>query len=131
MPLPLVCAVTTSIRSFPRKREPSARLFGAELWTLGPRLRRDERREERSCGRMLQRAAHDGAHEIAAILGRGLVILHRLHGVGRRFGGGAEGAVGGRLAVERAFRLGNAARMRLGTADADARAGDLAAFQPV
>ena len=38
--------------------------------------------------RGLQRAAHNGADEIAAVLGAGLRILERVDGIGSRIGGG-------------------------------------------
>ena len=70
--------------------------------------------------------AHHGAHQIAPVVGIGLVIHQRIDGVGGRFGGGAEEFVARRLAVERGFGFRDAARARLGAADADTGVGDLA-----
>src|SRR6185437_9860126 len=112
MPLPLVCAVMTHLPDPPPAKRWGGSICNRLRLQIGvggilcsavcpPPLTPPHPTQERvgggerirlayarSCVRLLQRAAHDGAHEIAAILGRGLVILHRLDRVRGRFGGG-------------------------------------------
>src|SRR6185437_13376714 len=85
----------------------------------------------RSSGRMLQRAPHHGAHQVASVFGVGLVILERVDNGGSGFGGGAENGVTRRLAGERGLGLRDAPRRGLGAADADARIADFAALQAI
>ena len=80
---------------------------------------------------MLQRAPHHRAHQIAPVIGIGLMIFQRIDGLGRRFRRGAENFVARRLAFERGFGFRNAARARLGAAKPDARLRDLAALQTI
>ena len=80
----------------------------------------------RSSCRAVERPACHGEHEIAPIFGADLDILKRLDRRGGRLARGLERLRSGRFAVQRRFGLGDAARKRLGAADADARVDDLA-----
>ena len=80
---------------------------------------------------MLERAAHDGAHQVAAIFAGGLMVLQRIDGVCGGFRGGAERCIARRLAVECGFCFGNAARRRLSAADTNMSIGDLAVLHRV
>ena len=68
---------------------------------------------------MLQRTAHHRAHQIAPVVGAGLVIHQRLNGLGRGFGCGTKSFVAWRLAVKCGFGLLDASRRRLGAANAN------------
>src|SRR5579862_6478111 len=79
---------------------------------------------------MFQRPAHHRAHQVATVFAGGLMILKRIDRACRGVRGGAEHGIARRLAVKRSFCFGNAPRTWLGAAKADARFGNLAAFQP-
>ena len=80
---------------------------------------------------ILQRTPHYRAHQVAPVVGIGLMVFQRFDRESRGFGCGAERVVVRHFANEHGFGLRNTARTRFGAADADARVGDLAALQTI